>query len=234
MRDIKLLNLCLTVVLAICAIAAAEASAAEYIYKVNGSKLEAGQTKEITAKAKTEFTFKSKGVFEVEAIIKCRELKLEPAGKSVIIGGTPGESGVKIEYMACTATVGGTKCEKVTFIYVPLEDQIVTAVSNLVGKIVDWFKPKTGNIVATGKLTKCGIFGSQEITIEGTTAALVSPEKTEQVANTLIWSISEEITKVKKSNGEEPTVGLRAAGKPATINGEMEVDLVSKEVWGVF
>jgi hypothetical protein len=143
----------------------------------------------------------SKGALEIEAIIKCRELKLEPAEKSRIIGGTPGESGVKIEYESCTATLGGTRCTSVTFTYVPLADQIVTAVSNLIGKIVDWFKPKTGKVMMTSKLTNCGIFGSQEVTIEGTTAALVSPEKSEQLANTLSWSAAEEITEIEKSNG---------------------------------
>jgi hypothetical protein len=201
MRDIKLLNLCLIVVLAICAIAATQASAAEYTYKVEGKTLEKGEAKEITAKAKTEFTFKSKGALEIEAIIKCGGLKLEPAEKSKIIGGTPGESGIKIEYERCTATVGGTRCEKVTFTYVPLEDQIVTAASNLIGRIVDLLKPKTGKVIMTSNLTKCGIFGNQEVIIEGTTAALVIPEKSEQVANTLAWSAAEEITEIEKSNG---------------------------------
>jgi hypothetical protein len=234
MRDIKLLNLCLTVVLAICAIAATQASATEYIYKVEGTTLGAGQTKEITANAGTEFTFTSKGAFEIEAIVKCRELKLSPAEKSIIVGGTPGTSSIKIEYEICTATVGGTRCEKVTFTYVPLEDQIVTAASNLIGKIVDWFKPKTGKVMMTSKLTKCGIFGSQEVTIEGTTAALVSPEKSEQVANALIWSAAEEITEIEKSNGTREKVGLKANSKLATFDGKMEIELVSKEKWGVF
>ncbi len=79
MRDIKLLNLCLTVVLAICAIAATQASAAEYIYKVEGAKLEAGKEKEITAKAKTEFIITAEATIletKIKAVIKCKKLKL--------------------------------------------------------------------------------------------------------------------------------------------------------------
>ncbi len=88
--------------------------------------------------------------------------------------------------------------------------------------------------MATAKLNECGIFGNQEMNIEGTTAALVNPGKVEAVAGVLTWSEAEQITKVKMSNGEETTVGLKFAGNPATINGEMEVELVSKEKWGVF
>ena len=110
----------------------------------------------------------------------------------------------------------------------------MTAVSNLIGKIVDWFKPKTGKVMMTSKLTNCGIFGSQEVTIEGTTAALVSPEKSEQLANTLSWSAAEEITEIEKSNGAREKVGLKADSKLTTFNGDMQVELVSKEKWGVF
>lgn len=240
MTRIKLVGLCLVAVFAFGAVAVAQASAAEYIYKVEGKKLEAGETKEIVSRAKTEFTLTGEETIlgsKVKAVTKCKKLKLNAAEKPVIEGGTPGKSSKeKIEFEECTATIAGSKCEKVVIESASTNNEIVTVVlpSSKAGKLAILFTPASGEVFTTTKLTKCGIFGSHEAKVTGSVAALVSPEATEQVAGTLIYNEKEEITKVKKSNGKEQEVGLKFAGNPAKINGEAEVELVSKQKWGVF
>jgi hypothetical protein len=69
MRYIKLIGVCLMAVFGM-SVMAASASAAEDIYKIEGERLEAGETRAISASAKTEFTLKSKGALEIEAVTK--------------------------------------------------------------------------------------------------------------------------------------------------------------------
>lgn len=238
MKRIRVIGLALVAVFAMGAVA--QASATEYIYKVAGAKLEAGKTQEITSKAKTEFTLTGEETIlgtKVKAITKCKKLKLNAAEKPVIVGGTPGKSEKeKIEFEECAATLGGAKCEKVVVESASTKNELVTVVlpAGKAGKLATLFTPTTGTVFTVVKLTKCSFFGSHEAKVEGTSAALITPEKSEQAAGVLAWSEAEEITKVKRSNGEEPTVGLKFAGNPSKINGEAEVELVSKEVWGAF
>jgi hypothetical protein len=238
MTRIKLVGLCLVAVFAFGAVAVAEASAAEEIYKVEEKKLEAGEKKEITSKAKTEFTLTGEETIlgaKVKAITKCKKLKLNAAEKPVIVGGTPGKSEKeKIEFEECTATLGGSKCEKVSIESASTNNEIVTIVlpAGKAGDLAVLFTPATGKVFTTVKLTKCGIFGSHEAKVEGTSAALASTG--EAVVGTLTYSEAEEITKIKKSNGTEETTGLKFAGNPSKINGVAEVELVSKEKWSVF
>jgi hypothetical protein len=240
MTRIKLVVLCLVAVFAFGAVAVAEASAAEYIYKVEGKKLEAGVKKEITSKAKTEFTLTGEetvlGV-KVKAITKCKKLKLNAAEKPEIVGGAPGTSEKeKIEFEECTATLGGSKCSSVTIESASTKNEIVTVLLPAAdkGKLAVLFSPSSGTVFTVVKLKSCGIFGSHEAKVEGTSAALVGSEKTEQVAGVLDWNESAEITEVEKLGGAKATVGLKFAGNPSKINGEAEVELVSKEKWGVF
>lgn len=239
MTRIKLAGLCLVAVFAFGAVVAAEASAAEYVYKVNGKILAATEKKPITSKAKTEFTLTGEETvlgLKVKAITKCKKLKLA-ATEPVIVGGTPGKSEKeKIEFEECTATLGGSKCSSVTIESASTNNEIVTIVapSGKAGKLAILFTPASGTVFTTIKLKSCGIFGSHEAKVEGTSTALVNPEKIEQVVGDLVWSESEEITKIKKSSGAEEGTGLKFAGNPAKINGEAEVELVSKEKWGVF
>jgi hypothetical protein len=240
MTRIKLVGLCLVAVFAFGAVAVAEAAAAEYIYKVNGKKLEASEKKEITSKAKTEFTLTGEESVlgtKVKAITKCKKLKLNAAEKPVIVGGTPGKSEKeKIEFEECTATLGGSKCSSVTIESASTNNEIVTIVlpASKAGKLGVLFTPASGKVFTTVKLKSCGIFGSHEAKVEGSSAALVGSEKTEAVAGTLVYSETEEITEIEKSNNTKEKVGLKFAGNPSKINGEAEVELVSKEKWGVF
>jgi hypothetical protein len=234
MKRMRVIGLTLVAALAIGAVAASGASAAEYIYKVNGVKLEAGITKAISSKAKTPFILKGE-IIGLKSETKCNKLKLaatEPA--PVIKGGTPGTSEEKIVFEECSGTLGGSPCKGVTVENTPALNEVVTVVlpAANAGKLATLFTPKTGTLFTTIKLKECG-FVSTEGKVEGTSAALGS--EGEAVVQTVTWAApAEEITKVKKSSGAEVTVGLKFGGNAATLEGIAEVELTSKEKWGTF
>jgi hypothetical protein len=235
MTRLRIAGLALIAALALSAVAATGASAAEYIYKVNGAKLEATITKGISAKAKTPFVLKGE-IIGLKSITTCNKLKLaatEPA--PVIIGGTPGTSEERIVFEECSGSLGGSGCKSVTVENTPALNEVVTVVlpAAKVGKLATLFTPKAGTLFTTIKLKECGIFGSTEGKVEGTSASLNS--EGESVVQNATWVAgAEEITKVKKASGAEVTVGLKFGGNPATLEGVSEVELTSKEKWGTF
>ncbi len=238
MKGIKIVGLALVAIFVMSAVAATGASAApEHIYKVEQVKLEAGETKEIRSSAKTEFVLKGKGILEVESVTKCKKIKLNAALHPVIVGGTPGTSkNEAIEFEECTATVGGSKCEKVAITSATTNNELVTIVKPTAkaGKLATLFTPATPPVFSTIKLTKCGLFGSREAKVEGTTAAFITPEAVDEVKGTLVWNEKEEVTEVEKQGGTKVKVGLTAESKLATLNGEATVELLSGQVWGAF
>jgi hypothetical protein len=234
MKRIRIIGLTLVAVFAISAVAASGASAAEYIYKVNGAKLEAGATKAVSAKAKTPFVLKGE-IIGLKSDTKCNKLKLatiEPA--PVIKGGTPGISEEKIVFEECAGTLGGSACKSVTVENTPALNEIVTVVlpAAKAGKLATLFTPKTGTLFTTIKLKECGIV-TTEGKVEGTSVGLNS--EGEAVAQAITWAApAEEVTKVKQSSGAEVAVGLKFGGNVATLEGIAEVELTSKEKWGAF
>ncbi len=239
MNRIRIIGMALVAVFALSAVAVATASALpSHVYRVEGAKLEAGKTKEITSKVKAGSEFVLKGTqLGIKSVTKCKKIKLNAAEKPVIVGGEPGTSEKeKIEFEECTATVGGSKCESVTVESASTKNELVTIEkpAGKKGKLATLFTPTTGTVFSKVKFKKCGLFGSPEATVEGSTAALVSPEATEAVSGALIWNEAEEITEVEKQSKAKVTAGLKAAGNLATLNGEAEVELVSKEKWGAF
>ena len=242
MKRIKVIGIAL-VALFVMGAAAAFAVEPEHIYKVEGAKLEAGKTKEITSHIKpgTEFVLKGERTvlfITVKSTTRCKKLKLNAAEKPVIVGGTPGTSEKeKIEFEECVGELEGKPCKGVSVENVPTTNELVTikkpaALENKLGTL---FKPAGGGKVFTKVVLKeCPTFGTQEATVEGTAAALVNPEKGQEVAGSLIYNEKEEITEVEKQGGGKEAVGLKSNGKKATINGTAEVELVSKEKWGAF
>jgi hypothetical protein len=238
MKRLRITGLVLVAVFAMSAVA--QASGAEYIYQVAGSKLEAGKTVGLVSRAKTEFVLKGEETIlgiTVKSETKCKKLKLNEAEKPVIVGGKPGKSEKeKIEFEECKATLGGSSCKSVTIENAATNNEIVTVVApaSKAGDLSILFTPASGKVFTTVKFKSCGALGSQEAKVEGMSAALVSPEKKEEVVGLLVYNEKEEITKIKKSTGTEEEVGLKFGGKKATINGEAEVELTTKEKWGVF
>jgi hypothetical protein len=238
MKHIRVIGLVLVALFAMATAATSAMAAPKHVYKVAGKELAAGEEKEIRSSMKSaSFVLKGKGALEIESVTTCKKLKLNAALKPVIVGGTPGTSkNEAIEFEECSATVGGAKCEKVAISSATTNNELVTIVlpAAKAGKLATLFTPATPPVFSTIKLTKCGIFGTQEAKVEGSTAAWINPEAVEEVKGMLIWNEKEEITEVENQKGEKIKVGLTATKKKATLNGEAFVELVSGQVWGAF
>lgn len=242
MQRIKLFGLSLTIALAVCAGGVANASAAPlHIYKVAAAKLEAGAKEEITAKLRETKTFTMKGEKEilfakVKWEVKCTGLKLKAASEPMIVGGTPGSSEKEVfAFSGCTATLGGAKCEGLALATFEMNNELVTVLlpAGKAGELGNWFVPdeKRFGIV---ELRKCGIFGTETVEIEGSTAALVVPEAVEGVTQLWVWKEAEQITEIERQSKEKFKPALISGKSPVTLNGEVEVELVTKEEWGAF
>jgi hypothetical protein len=241
MRSIKVVGLAILAALALSALAAGQASAAEYIYRIEGKTLGAGESKEITSSAKKEFVLKGKGVLNVESVTTCKKLKVETG--AVIEGGTeggkPGKSKEKVIFEECSATVGGTKCKggvEVENVVVTNEIVTVSAPPKLKGRLAVLFAPASGEVFSKVKFKECGILGSPKAEITGTSAALVEAEKTEAEVGVLQYKTGEsEISEIETSVGKKKKVELdNEKTKKSTIEGEANVVLVSKEKYGIF
>ncbi len=231
MKHLRIIGLALVAVFAVSAIAASGASALSHTYTVEGKKLEANATKEIRSSAATEFVLKGEDL-GIKSVTKCTAIKLDAALHPVIVGGEPGTSKNElIEFEGCTATLGGTKCTSVTVEGASTNNELVTIVKPeaLKGKLATLFTPTSGTAFSKIKFTKCGVL-SITATVEGSTAALV-PSEVESKLGMLSWSESSEITEVETQSGAKKTVGLKANGNKATLNGEATVELVSGQSW---
>jgi hypothetical protein len=234
MKRMSILGLALVAMFAMSAIAATAAMATTTDeYQIELKKLEANETREIKASAKSEFTLKGKGALNIEAVTKCKKLKLDAADHPFVAGGTPGTSGNEaIEFEECKGTVGGAECTggvEIESAKTTNELVEVAAPSGKAGDLAVLFKPVSGTTFSKEKLNKCGAFGSQSATVEGSTAAIASTELA--VKGTLAWNEKEEVTEIKKLNGTKEKVGLTSDKKAATLNGESFVELVSGASW---
>jgi len=224
---------CMAILGACLTAAATSAVAAEDAYRVAGKRLEAGSTKAIRASGSTEFTILTKGALGSEIVVTCKKLRFDQALAPLIVGGLPGRSeNEKFEFQECSATVAGAKCSAAAVETPKVDNElvVVAAPSSQAGKLAFLFAPASGTLFMTLELTGCGLLGSQEVPLEGTSAALVGTPKTEAVKLTLVWKAAEQITEVEARNGVKQKVGL----PHTTIEGEVEVELLSKEKWGVF
>ncbi len=239
MRHIKIFGLALVALSAAGAMMASSASAVatQLHYLVGGHGLAPGETRLILAKiaAGTEFVLTGE-TFGVEAVTKCKKLKLNPNDDPVIVGGLPGTSLRNlIEFEECTANVGGAACKEVKVHNVLTKSELVmvlkpAAKAGLTGAL---FTPENGTTFTTILLKECGIFGSTNAEVTGTTVALASPENTDQLFGKLTWNKAEDITEVEGRDGTKRKDGLKFAGNPATLNGTAEVWLETDELWGI-
>jgi hypothetical protein len=234
MNRMRILGPALVALFAMSAIAATAAMAApKHVYSVEGKELAAGESREITATISEEFTLKGKGALNVEAVTKCTKLKLKASEHPEILGGVPGKSGKEvIEFEGCSATVGGAKCTSVEVENASTTNELVTIVKpeSLKGLLAALFTPTSGTTFSKIKLNKCGVFGSQSATVEGTSCALI-PSSEEAVEGMLDWSEKSEITEIEKQGGPKQPCGLTSDKKLATLNGSALVKLVSGLKW---
>lgn len=241
MKRISIIGSVLMAIMAMGAVAASSAMANCELtlgYCVLGKPLGGGQTQGIEAKAAKEFVLKGE-FLGIKSVTKCKKLKLNAAKAPVIVGGMPGTGRNQlVEFAECSATLGGSACNAVSVSNASTEtiQVMIDHPTSLLGKLATYFVPANGGTTfSTIKLTECGLLGSQEATVTGTTAALDTPVLTEAETGNLVYKEgAEEITEILHLDGKALKVGLKFGGNVATLDGEATVSLVSKEPWGVF
>ncbi len=228
MKRSKMLGLCLVALFAMSGLAAAQASAIEFLWKVNGSKLETGQEKTLTSKAKGAQVLKTT-VIGVKVEIKCTEVSTAGAK---IIGGMPGTSSETVEYKGCTvAKPSGCTVKGGTITTNPLKDEIVEGVGTSAGKALVLFAPVTGKVFAEPKLE--GGLLCLSLAVEGSVLAEANPQKEEVETGVLKFEPANG-KESKNSKGETKKDGLTVSGSASTVTGEVETKLSPAEKFGVF
>jgi hypothetical protein len=227
MRRTKVLGLCLVALFAVSGLVAAQASAIEFLWKVNGKLLETGQEKTLTSKAKGAQVLKG-SVFGVAVEISCTTVATSGAK---IIGGMPGTSSETVEYKGCTvAKPSGCKVKGEAITTNLLKDEIVEGVGASAGKALILFAPKEGTTFAEPKL-EGGIL-CLSVAVKGTVLAEANPQKEEVETGVLKFEPASKESKNIK--GETKKDGLTVSGSAATVTGEVETSLSPVEKFGVF
>jgi hypothetical protein len=230
-KRIGIMGLALVIVFVFGTVVVASASGPEYIYKVEGAKLEAGKTQEVTGvKAATAFFLRGESS-GVKATIECTTLKANAASEPLIAGGQPGTSSKgQLELSSCGAVVGGETCKTAKIGAIPVTSEIVTVVAPAAkaGDLAT-LVTTTGAIV---KLTECGAFGNVEVEVRGDAGALNSAGEA-KVGTETFTAGTNLITKVKTFGGAPKEVLLEFGGNFASLEGEAELQLKGGKKWGV-
>ncbi len=171
MKRFRLIGVALLAVFALSAVVATVAQAEEApFWTVGGSRLKAGQTHNITAKAFSANLKLSTPEAGIE--VTCNKVKLN---QGVLLGSEPGEPGKNdeiAEFTECKVTGNGTACTLPNpIITEPLTSELVENVeSKKVGKklLVEFF-PTSGTNFATLKFT--GTCTTKETKVTGKIAA---------------------------------------------------------------
>jgi hypothetical protein len=212
-------------------------------WKVAGSVLGSGASKEFTAKAAPagkHKTFVLKGKVAGQAV-KIESSKLKANSGATINGGKPGTNKetltfeeVKVSKPAKCEISGGKVATK------PLTSEIVeSAVEE--GKVKTGteeanilFSPTTGSTFAELSFagSECSIKGDVGI-VEGTELAEVAPQKEEVETEQLIFAKGAK-KPYRSSSGSFGAAKLELNEKSATLEGEAELTLASKQHFGAF
>jgi hypothetical protein len=225
-RRLRMLGACLTAAVALSAVAVAQASAIEFIYKVKGAPLSG--KKELTSKAETSQVLKAT-VLGVASEITCTTVETPGA---LITGGVPGTSTETVHYGSCTVQKpSGCKVKEGKITTNALEDEIVEGVGLSKGLAEVLFKP-AGGAKAFAEVKLEGFF-CPTVTVEGSILAEAIPQAKEVETGLLKFEPAEK-TKYKNSKGEEKTAGTTVGGKAATTTGTVETKLNPIEVFGIF
>jgi hypothetical protein len=233
----------LSVALFILGAMAATAQAVEGpFYHVGGARLTSGSSKTVKAAAVgTGFVLENKAS---KINVKCKSLKFK-AGALITGSNGANASGGKgvFEYTNCTVEKNGT-CE--------VENETVT--TNLMidtlgyknigrtGPLLVWFKPETGNVIATIKFTgvscivsSTAVVGSVIGTLfSGGAAIEVGKNNVETLKNEVRFSNATEIWIETAGTLSPKTATLESFGGGSTLGGSLELTLEGGLLWGVF
>jgi hypothetical protein len=228
MKRTQILGLCLAALFAMGGLVAAQASAIEFVWKVNGSKLETGQEKTLTSKAEGLQILKTT-VLGTAIEIKCSTVSTTGAK---IIGGKPGTSTETVAYGGCVVgKPSGCKVKGEAITTNPLKDEIVEGLGTSAGKALALFAPVTGKVFAEPKLE--GGFLCLSLAVEGSVLAEANPQK-EEVETGILKFEAANGKESKGSGGETRKDGLTVSGNAAAVKGEVLTKLSPVEKFGVF
>jgi len=241
MSKARLVLLSLLAVFAVGAMLASSASAAiNFEYRVKGTKLAAGSTKEFTVTSDGKNFDLHGSAGGVASLLLSHEISVESGAK--IIGGIPGTNeetvifkGVTIDppLSTCGVTQSGVANQVKTVL---LKTEIVEGSAGNIGngEVDILFTPKTGTTFATFKLTGSCTLSGAEVPVSGSILGGTAPSKTEVVNGEVNLEAKTKGYKVSPGTGTEKTAGLIFAGGPATLTGLTLVLLTSGEAYGVF
>jgi hypothetical protein len=247
-RNIALLSVLVMLVVGVTASAASAAfEPTKFEWKVGGSPLASGASKEFTAKDKGSGLFKLK-ISAAGATVTLTSSKIKVHSGAKIVGGKPGaaEETLELENVKVAAPLencgvqeqdaGPFHGEVGKITTVPLKAEIVEGASGGEGiyQAELLLTPKTGTIWTEFKLTGACALSGLEPTIEGSLLAEPKPQKTEATIGNFIFESKVKGYKVSPGTGAEKTAKLEFAKSPATLTGEAEMELVSKEAFGAF
>jgi hypothetical protein len=242
MKRAKTMGVVLLALFAFSAIAATAAQAEEAPYwSIQGTRLAAGKTFEITAKAKGSQVLTAAGIK-----VTCTTLALKEG--AVLLGsnaGEPGRSDEIIKYNGCTVTGNGTEPCKVTS---PGEGEVVTEAltnelayaSNKESLVVE-FKPIKGKTLSVLKFTGTGC-KETETSVKGVAVAgvytdpgevlLSLPGPVVQATSFLLKIIGTSTTHIwlitAGTGSEVITEEVNAFGHEATLEGTALILLAEK------
>jgi hypothetical protein len=247
MKSLRTIGVALAALFAISAVIAVAAQGTEGpFWKVNGTRLAAGQTTLILASAKQQFVLKNAAS---KVKIECKALKLgEDPTFNGSSGANAGTSKEVIEYSECT---GGAKEEGVNC--KPQSGKVTTTlVTNTLGYSRDTkvgslvlvlFKPAVGSTFTTILFEGTNCF-AETTTVTGQTigeatvngkAIEVGSEPAEELSGQIKFTTAGKSILVE-SGGTLTNfkTGLNAFGTAATLEGEALIDLSNGNKWGIF
>jgi hypothetical protein len=209
---------------------APSAEATEFIYKVEGSKLEAKITKEIISRKITpKFVFEG-GVFTIE----CGQMKLETSPQ--ITGGKPGTLSSGIGYTECSASELGKTCESAS-VSSSVTGELVEIVNpEQYSKLMAWQLGNKNSVFATVVLVGCITpHQSRQFLITGDVAASSKFRPNSGEREEIPWFFPEKvITEVKNSANKTEKLELKAGSVPVVVKGELGLKLAKVKKWGIF
>jgi hypothetical protein len=241
MTRIKTIGLTLLAVSAFGAIAASAAQAEEApFWSVNGSRLKAGETRNITSSVTPGSKFLIKMGTDV---ITCTAFKLKVG---VLLGSNAGEPGTSDEvvvFEGCTIAGNGTPCNVANGKTITTENVKSELVENSAKKqLLTEFFPAAGVIFANLKFegTGCemtetkveGSVAAEALTEKGAVIELPGPAESAVTGKLKFPATSiKKIWLIKGGTGSEVAVALKSFGVATTLEGEADIKLASGEKW---
>jgi hypothetical protein len=232
----------LTVLVAVLALSALAAGAAQAnegpFYKVAGSRLAAGSSRELKVLGGGQI------IAWAGIVVTCS--KASAAAGAKILGtapGTPEFSEQTITYSGCSISGNGTPCQVSNIKSTPLTATLVYSEKERKGHIDVLYKPVSGTSFATFTLTGIGCEWEGEQKLTGSVAAealngsewiKVGSEPAATATQRALFP-TETIRKVWKEATAVEGLGLKILGGIAVgIQGSSTLELASGELWGPF